>query len=149
MSQRALKKFTPDDEERPPLARYIPSWEGYNSELAKKYPFQLISPHPRMTFHTHHDTHSPWLAETPANRIFKDGYPWHVVRIHPIDADSRNIKDRDIVKLYNDRASVLGIAQVTERIRPGLFILMKDQQNTIQLNREIQTALIEAGVLIC
>ncbi len=65
----SLKKFTPDDKERPPTARYIPSWEGYNSELAKKYPLQLISPHPRMTFHTHHDSHSPWLAEIPANRL--------------------------------------------------------------------------------
>jgi molybdopterin guanine dinucleotide-containing S/N-oxide reductase-like protein len=116
----SIKKFTPDDNERPPLARYIPSWEGYNSEMVKKYPLQLISPHPRMTFHTHHDAHSPWLAETPANRIFKDGYPWHVVRLNPIDAGARNINDGDIVKLYNDRASVLGIAQVTERMRPGV-----------------------------
>jgi anaerobic selenocysteine-containing dehydrogenase len=117
----SIKKFTPDDDEIPPLARYIPSWEGYNSELINKYPLQFISPHPRMTFHTHHDAHSPWLAETPANRIFKDGYPWHVVRMHPIDAKARNIRDGDIVKLYNDRAAVLGIAQVTERMRPGVI----------------------------
>jgi molybdopterin guanine dinucleotide-containing S/N-oxide reductase-like protein len=116
----SLKQFTPDDDERPPLARYIPSWEGYNSDLTKKYPFQLISPHPRMTFHTHHDTHTPWLAETPSNRIFKNSYPWHVIRLHPSDAKARNIKDGDIIKLFNDRASVLGIAQVTERMRPGV-----------------------------
>ena len=35
----SLKKFTPDDTERPVVARYIPSWEGYDSELASKYPF--------------------------------------------------------------------------------------------------------------
>ena len=116
----SLKKFTPDDQERPPLARYIPSWEGYDSDLAQRYPLQLISPHPRMTFHTHHDTHAPWLGEIPANRIYKDGYYWHTVRIHPLDAESRGIKDKDIIKLYNDRAAVLGIAQVTERMRPGV-----------------------------
>jgi molybdopterin guanine dinucleotide-containing S/N-oxide reductase-like protein len=116
----SLKKFTPDDEERPLLARYIPSWEGYNSALAKKYPLQFISPHPRMTFHTQHDVHSPWLAEIPANRVNKNGYPWHVVRLHPVDAKVRNINSGDIIKLYNDRASVLGIAQITERIRPGV-----------------------------
>jgi molybdopterin guanine dinucleotide-containing S/N-oxide reductase-like protein len=116
----SLQKYTPDDEERPPLARYIPSWEGYNSELTAKYPLQIISPHPRMTFHTHHDMNSPWLAETPANRIFKNGYPWHVVRMNPADAKTRNISNGDIVKLYNDRASVLGIAVVTERMRPGV-----------------------------
>jgi molybdopterin guanine dinucleotide-containing S/N-oxide reductase-like protein len=117
---QSLKKHMPDDAERPPLARYIPSWEGYQSPLARKYPLQFISPHPRMSFHTHHDTHTPWLGEIPANRVFKDGYYWHVVRVHPDDAQPRGIKDGDIIKLYNDRAAVLGIAQVTERMRPGV-----------------------------
>jgi trimethylamine-N-oxide reductase (cytochrome c) len=117
----SLKKFTPDDLERPAVARYIPSWEGYDSALIKKYPLQLISPHPRMTFHTHHDTHVPWLGEIPANRICKGGYYWHTVRIHPLDAQARGIKENDIIKLYNERASVLGIAQVTERMRPGVI----------------------------
>ena len=116
----SLKKYTPDDRERPPTARYIPSWEGYDSKLAGKYPLQLISPHPRMSFHTHHDVHSRWLSEIPANRVFKDGYYWHTVRIHPRDAESRGISDGDIIKLFNDRATVLGVAQVTERVRPGV-----------------------------
>jgi anaerobic selenocysteine-containing dehydrogenase len=73
-----------------------------------------------MTFHTHHDTHVKWLAEIPSNRIYKDGYPWHTVRIHPLDAEARGIKAGDIIKLYNDRATVLGIADVTERMRPGI-----------------------------
>jgi molybdopterin guanine dinucleotide-containing S/N-oxide reductase-like protein len=116
----SLKKFTPDDRERPLVARYIPSWEGYDSKLITKYPLQLISPHPRMTFHTHHDTHVKWLGEIPANRRYKDGYYWHTVRLHPRDAETRGIQDGDIVKLFNDRAAVLGIAQVTERMRPGV-----------------------------
>ncbi len=116
----SLKKFTPDDKERAPLAHYIPSWEGFDSELASKYPLQLISPHPRMTFHTHHDTHVQWLGEIPANRITKDGYDWHVVRVHPSDSAARGISNGDIVKLYNDRGTVLGIAVVTERMRPGV-----------------------------
>lgn len=52
VSESLLEHF-PDDEERPPMPRYIPSWEGHTSELAKKYPLQLISPHPRFSFHTH------------------------------------------------------------------------------------------------
>jgi len=116
----SLKKYAPDDAERPLTARYIPSWEGYDSEMVRKYPLQLISPHPRMSFHTHHDTHTPWLGEIPANRIYKDGYYWHTVRLHPVDAAARGIKDLDIVKLYNDRGAVLGIAQLTERLRPGV-----------------------------
>jgi len=117
----SLKAHFPDDEERPPLPRYIPSWEGYNSDLAGKYPLQLISPHPRYTFHTHHDANLSWLSEIPGHRVMKDGYHWHPARIHPEDAAARNIKDRDIVKLYNDRGAVLCIADVTERIRKGVI----------------------------
>ena len=50
----------------------------------------------------------------------KEGYSWQTVRLHPIDAEARGIKNGDIIKLYNDRGSVLGIAKVTERIRPGV-----------------------------
>lgn len=117
---QSLTKHLPDDDERPPMPRYIPSWEGHNSELAKKYPLQLISPHPRFSHHTHYD-HIPWIWEIPHQRRFKDGYYWQTIRINPADANARGIKDGDIVKLYNDRGAVLGIAQVTERLRPGVI----------------------------
>ena len=117
---QSLLAHLPDDDERPPLPRYIPSWEGHTSELAEKYPLQLISPHPRFSFHTQHDTHVPWLSEIPGHRVIKGGYAWQVVRLHPVDAEARGIKHGDIVKLYNDRASVLGIAQITERVKPGV-----------------------------
>ncbi|MCK4790482.1 MAG: molybdopterin-dependent oxidoreductase, partial [Desulfobacteraceae bacterium] len=116
---QSLKTHLPDDDVRPPMPRYIPSWEGHTSELARKYPLQLISPHPIISHHTHYD-HIPWIWDIPHQRIFKDGYYWQTVRIHPLDAGARGIKDRDIVKLYNDRGAVLGIAYVTERMRPGV-----------------------------
>jgi molybdopterin guanine dinucleotide-containing S/N-oxide reductase-like protein len=119
ISQSLLEHF-PDDEERPPLPRYIPSWEGHDSELAKKYPLQLITPHSRFSFHTQYDSNNSWLTEISGHRVLKDGYYWHPVRIHPSDAEPRVIKDGDIVKLYNDRGAVLCIADVTERMRPGV-----------------------------
>lgn len=118
---QSLMKNMPDDKERPPLPHYIPSWEGHTSELAKKYPLQMISPHPRFSFHTQHDGHAPWLSDIPSHRMNKDGYDWEVIRIHPVDAETRGIRNQDIVKLYNDRGAVLGIAQVTERLRPGVI----------------------------
>ncbi len=118
---QSLTQHFPDDEERPPMPRYIPSWEGHTSELAKKYPLQLISPHARFSYHTHHDAHCAWLWDIPGHRIVKDGYPYHTTRIHPVDASARGINDGDIIKLYNDRGAVLGIAQVTERLRPGVI----------------------------
>ncbi|MFH1490797.1 MAG: molybdopterin-dependent oxidoreductase, partial [Pseudomonadota bacterium] len=117
---QSLKQYFPDDDERPVSPRYIPSWEGHHSELAKKYPLALVSPHPRFSFHTHYDKHADWLNEIPVHRVWKDGYPWWPARIHPSDAAPRGIRHGDIVKLYNDRGGVLCIAKVTERVRPGI-----------------------------
>jgi trimethylamine-N-oxide reductase (cytochrome c) len=118
---QSLLTYCADDDERPPLPHHILSWEGYRSELYKKYPLQLISPHPRFSFHTHYDTHTKWLNEIPAQRIVKDGYAWWPARVHPSDAAARGIKNNDIIKLYNDRGAVLCIAVVTERVLPGII----------------------------
>ena len=118
---QSLQKQFPRDKERPPMARYIPSWEGYDSPLAKKYPLQLIAPHPRYSYHTHYDAHCEWLADIPGHRIRKNGNNWIVIRIHPDQAKERGIQNRDIIKVFNDRGTVLGIAQVTERVRPGVI----------------------------
>ena len=119
LSQSLLKQW-PDDDERPPVPRHIPSWEGYRSELYKRYPLQLVSPHPRFSFHTHYDKHTKWLNEIPGHRIVKNGYAWWIARVHPRDAAARGIKNDDIIKLYNDRGAVLCIAVVTERVLPGI-----------------------------
>lgn len=119
-ASQSLKAHFPEDTERPVVPRYIPSWEGHRSEAAKKYPLQLLSPHPRFSFHCHYDKHTDWLDDIPVHRIKKDGYAWWPARINPVDADKRGIKNQDIVRLYNDRASVLCIAVVTGRIRPGI-----------------------------
>jgi trimethylamine-N-oxide reductase (cytochrome c) len=116
----SLKQYFPDDEERPVVPRYIPSWEGHHSELFEKYPLALLSPHPRFSFHCHYDKHTDWLNDIPGHRIKKDGYPWWPARINPEDAAERGIDNHDIVRLYNDRASVLCIAVVTPRVAPGV-----------------------------
>jgi molybdopterin guanine dinucleotide-containing S/N-oxide reductase-like protein len=118
---QSLSKHFPEDKERPPMPRYIPSWEGHRSELFRKYPLQMVSPHPRFSFHTHYDKHTSWLNEIPTHRILKDGYAWWPVRIHPSDAGPRSIRNGDIVKLYNDRGAVLCLAVLTERILPGVI----------------------------
>ena len=118
---QSLKQYFPDDEERPVVPRYIPSWEGHRSDLAQKYPLQLMSPHPRFTFHCHYDKHTDWLDDIPVHRIKKDGYAWWPARIHPDDAVQRGINNNDLVRLYNDRGSVICVAVVTGRIRPGVI----------------------------
>jgi len=39
---QSLQQHFPDDDERPPMPRYIPSWEGHESKLAEKYPIVSI-----------------------------------------------------------------------------------------------------------
>jgi molybdopterin guanine dinucleotide-containing S/N-oxide reductase-like protein len=117
---QSLTKFDPNDEERPPMPRYIPSWEGHETkELIARYPLQMITPHVRFSYHTQHDNQNPWLSDIPQHRVKKDGYAWWPIRICPLDAEARGIRHDDIVKVYNDRGAVLCIAQITERIRPG------------------------------
>jgi molybdopterin guanine dinucleotide-containing S/N-oxide reductase-like protein len=120
VSQSLLKNF-PDDKERPPLPRYIPSWEGHTTELAKKYPLQLITSHARFSFHTHHDNKSPWLDEIPQHRVIHNGYAYWTIRIHPIDAAARQIRHGDLVRVFNDRGSVICAAIITERVKPGVM----------------------------
>jgi trimethylamine-N-oxide reductase (cytochrome c) len=38
-----------------------------------------------------------------------------------VDAEARGIRNGDIVRLYNDRGSVLCAAVITERVRPGVI----------------------------
>lgn len=117
---RSLREWLPDDTERPVSPRYLSSWEGHRSPLAEKYALQLLSPHPRFSFHTHHDKHARWLDDIAIHRVKKNGYAWWPARLNPKDAEARGIGDGDIVKLYNDRATVLCIAVISERVRPGV-----------------------------
>jgi molybdopterin guanine dinucleotide-containing S/N-oxide reductase-like protein len=118
----SLKQYFPDDDERPVVPRYIPSWEGHHTtELFEKYPLALVSPHPRMSFHCHYDKHTDWLNDIPVHRIKQDGHAWWPARINPEDAAKRGINNHDIVRLFNDRGSVLCIAVVTGRVVPGVI----------------------------
>ncbi len=117
----SLKRFDPDDPERPPIMTYRESWEGpHTTELFEKYPLQLITPHSRFSFHTHHDGKGGAVNEIAEHRVLIDGHYYWVARLNPMDAAARGIKANDLIRLYNDRGGVICAAQVTERVRPGL-----------------------------
>lgn len=116
----SLKAFGKDPQ-RPPLNEYIPSWEGRStSELTGRFPLQLISPHPRYSFHTHQDGKDSFINDIPGHRLLVDGWYYWIARIHPDDAHARGISNRDLVRLHNDRGAVICAAVVTERIRQGV-----------------------------
>ena len=116
----SLKRFDPDDPERPVMTKYIPSWEGHHTkDLYEKYPFQLITPHPRFSFHTIGDGKDSIMNDVKDHRVLIDGYYYWIARINREDAKRRGIKENDLVKIFNDRGAVVCAAQVTERIPPG------------------------------
>jgi trimethylamine-N-oxide reductase (cytochrome c) len=116
----SLQRFDPDDPERPVMAKYIPSWEGHHTiELYQKYPLQLITPHPRYSFHTMGDGKQSWINDIKDHRVLIDGYYYWIVRINPKDAEARGIKEGDLVRVFNDRGAVICAARMTERVGPG------------------------------
>lgn len=115
-----LKKF--DDPERPPVNKYIPSWEGTQTkELFDKYPIQLLSSHSRYSFHTLGDGKDSVINDIHDHRTLVDGHYYWIARLNPADAAARNIKEKDLIRLHNDRGSVICAARVTERVRPGVL----------------------------
>ncbi len=116
----SLKRFDPNDPERPPLMKYNPAWEGpHAAALFAKYPLQLISPHPKFTFHTQSDGKDSAINDIKDHRVCINGHYYWIIRLNPRDAAARGIKENDLVKAYNDRGAVICAAQLTERIPPG------------------------------
>lgn len=109
------------DPERPALGpQYLPSWEGHRTQdLYAKYPLQLVSPHPRFSFHTMGDGKSSWSNEIKDHRMLVDGHYYWIIRLNPRDARPRGIKTGDLVRTFNDRGEVILAALVSERVAPG------------------------------
>lgn len=115
---QTLKRI--DDPDRPPLNKYMPVYEDpqRDPELAG-YPLQLLSPHSRYPFHVMGDDEGASLQDIREHRVLHDGHYYLVARINRADADARGIKDDDLIRLWNNRGSVVCAAQVTNRLQPG------------------------------
>lgn len=96
----------------PSIPKWIEPQEYLDSPIAAKYPFHLISPHPR--WRTHSIFHNcSWLRETYEQEV----------TINADDARRLGIKTGDIVEIWNDRGGVVVPAYVTERLMPGVLVL--------------------------
>ena len=121
-STELLKHF-PDDEERPPYPKWIEKTDSHDESLsgerAVKYPLLCMSNHGHWRFHANLDDIT-WSREVETMKIrAKDGYQYEPMWINPVTAAERGIKHGDIVKLYNERGTVLFAAYLTERLIPG------------------------------
>lgn len=98
--------------EIPGIPKYVPAWEGPEDDLVVKYPLQLIGYKVRnLANSTFYGT--SWIREA------KDQELW----VNPVDADKRNIKQGDRIKVFNDRGATLVTVKVTSRIIPGVIAL--------------------------
>ena len=114
-----LRRLKNSERDRPVVNEYARGFEGYFDERRERYPLQMIAPHPRYSVHTMGDGTDSFLSEIEDHKVWVDGWPYNKVRINPCDAETRNIRDRDLIRVANDRGGVVGVAQVTNRIRKG------------------------------
>jgi anaerobic dimethyl sulfoxide reductase subunit A len=98
--------------EIPAIPKWIEPWESLNHPLAKKFPFHLISPHPRWRTHSIFNN-IPWLRETFSQET----------TMNATDAEKLGLKTGDIVEVWNDRGKVVTPLYVTERCMPGVAVL--------------------------
>ena len=117
----AINKHFPDDQERPPYPQWVEKSELHDerlsSERAKKYPLLCVSNHGRWRFHANLDDIT-WHREVETMKIrAKDGYQYEPCWLNTVEAQKRGIEHGDIVKVFNERGTVLCAAYVTERLR--------------------------------
>lgn len=105
------------ENEFPPVATYIEAEEfsrNEESELAKKYPLMALQIKTPRSIHSSF-ANLEWPLEVHGDKP--------EVQIHPNDAEARNIKDGDPIKVYNDRGEHKANAVVTKRIKEGVITL--------------------------
>ena len=97
-----------------PLPSYIEPYESVasNPELAAKYPLAMISP-PARNFLNTSFVNVKSLRDT-------EGEPH--LEMHPEDAAKRGLQTGDMVRIFNDRGSLLSRLRVTTKARAGLVV---------------------------
>lgn len=98
--------------EIPYIPEWIEPWESLNSPKTHKYPFHLVSPHPRWRTHSIFNNCS-WLRETYEQEL----------TLNASDAERLGIKTGDTVEVWNSRGRVVLPAYVTERCMPGVAVM--------------------------
>nr|WP_282961175.1 molybdopterin dinucleotide binding domain-containing protein [Burkholderia multivorans] len=80
----------------------------------------MISTHSRYSFHTYGDGKDSTLNDIDDHRVRVDGHYYWVMRINPQDAAERKVRHHELIRVYNDRGSVICAADVSPMIAPGV-----------------------------
>ena len=96
------------------LPDYVESREtpATNPDLAAKFPLNIISP----------KSHG-FLNYCYANDTRKQkGQGEQSILLNKLDAETRNIKDGSVIKVFNDRGSFKGVAKISEDVNTGIVV---------------------------
>lgn len=122
MYSETLAGFKLDD--CPPLPQFIEPAEYLGNAQAGQ--LHVVSPHPYNRLHSQMANCNLRLEENIQGRQH--------LRINSQDAAQRNIRQGDLVELYNDRGRLIAGAQVSDDIMPGVVSL--EEGNWIQLDSQ-------------
>ena len=98
-----------------PLVGYIPPREVSDRELAKRFPFVLITPATRFFLNSTFASLNWHRNKTGAIRVL----------LHPDDAAPRGIVSGNQVRVFNDRGTFIGEAYVSDAARTGVAMAPK------------------------
>lgn len=96
----------------PAIPRYVEPPEGPSDPLTEKYPLQLIGWHTRRRCHSIHD-----------NNRGMDKVDPQALWMNPADAKVRDLRDGDMVLVWNARGRMKIPVKVTDRIMEGVTAL--------------------------
>jgi len=94
------------------LPVFLPPIEAWpETDLAKKYPLQLLQARTRFRVHTQY-FNIQWLQEI-------DPHPF--IEMNPADANKRGIAEGDVVEVFNDRGKARLQMKLNDGLRPGVL----------------------------
>jgi len=113
IASEAIAKFGYDD--CPPHPAWLPPAEWLGSREAKAFPIHLITNQPAARLHSQMDPGPVSAASKVAGR--------EPIRINTADAARRNIRDGDVVRVFNARGACLAGAIVDDGVLPNVAVM--------------------------
>jgi biotin/methionine sulfoxide reductase len=104
-----------DYDDCPPHPVWIPPAEWLGSAQTNRFPLHLVTNQPATRLHSQMDPGSFSVGEKVAGRA--------PIRINTADAARRNIRDGDVVRVYNDRGACRAGAVVDDGVVPQVAVM--------------------------
>ena len=99
---------------QPRLPTFVPSDEGLASELAVRYPLQLMTPKHHVRFLNSSYSQLPGHGD-------REGGPF--VEMDAADAAARGLSDGDTARVFNDRAELHLPVRISDRLQPNMVAI--------------------------